>query len=269
MTVGAIIPMTPGVASAELEYAVRELGFKTAVISGYAKRYLGGAPAGDGPRPYRLDHFGIDSAYDYDPFWAACVELGVAPISHSAHQGHRVSRSPSSYVYNHIGGLATSHESLAKSLFLGGVTRRFPTLRSDFSKAVWPGPCSLFADLIGHWEKRNGQTIVDLDPDRLDVDALMGYMRRTATSAVLVRLDRIREHFLGRPAGRPDEINEFARPGIEEVEEFSTSSSPLLLRLRGRRPAWWPGPSPRRSTPSEPGSVPSSARTSPIGTSPT
>jgi predicted TIM-barrel fold metal-dependent hydrolase len=220
ITVGALVPMTnPDVASAELEYAVRELGFKTAVISGYAKRYLGGAPAGDGPRPYRLDHFGIDSAYDYDPFWAACVELGVAPMSHSAHQGHRVSRSISNYVFNHIGGLATSHESLAKSLFLDGVTRRFPTLRIGFLEGGVSWACSLFADLIGHWEKRNARAIVDLDPDRLDVEALMGYMREYGNDAVLDRLDRIEAHFR-RPAARPDEVDEFARVGIEAVEDF-------------------------------------------------
>jgi len=218
LTVGAIIPMvTPDVAVAELRHAVRALGFKTVVISGYATRYLGDASAA--PRAYRLDHFGIDSTYDYDPVWEACVELGVAPVSHSAHQHHRVSRSPSSYVYNHIGGLATSHESLAKSLFLGGVTRRFPTLRVGFLEGGVAWAASLFADLVGHWEKRNGQTINDLDPDRLDVDALMGFMREYGDKSVLDRLDRIRDHF-ARPAGRPEEINEFARTGIVSREEF-------------------------------------------------
>ncbi len=218
MTVGALVPMvTPDTAVAELRVAVGELGFKTAVISGYARR-----PFGDPSsplRPYRLDHFGLDSPYDYDPVWAACVELGVAPVSHSAHQHHRVSRSPSSYVYNHIGGLATSHESLAKSLFLGGVTRRFPTLRVGFLEGGVAWAASLFADLIGHWEKRNGEAINDLDPDRLDVDALMVYLRRYGDEPVIARLDRIREH-LARPAGRPREINEFARTGIEKKEEF-------------------------------------------------
>ena len=110
----------------------------------------------------------------------------MAPVSHSAHQHHRVSRSPSSYVYNHIGGLATSHESLAKSLFLGGVTRRFPTLRVGFLEGGVAWAVSLFADLIGHWEKRNGETILDLDPDRLDVDELMdlvGAVRRRIRSS--------------------------------------------------------------------------------------
>ena len=84
-TVGALVPMLdPKLAIDELEYAVRELGFKTAVFAG--------------PRPppdrrpaarYRLDTFGVDSEYDYDPLWAKCVELGVAPVFHSSLQSHR------------------------------------------------------------------------------------------------------------------------------------------------------------------------------------
>jgi predicted TIM-barrel fold metal-dependent hydrolase len=218
LTVGAIIPMvTPDVAAAEIRYAVTELGFKTVVISGYARREFGDPSSSI--RPYRLDHYGLDSLYDYDPVWATCVELGVAPVSHSAHQHHRVSRSPSSYVYNHIGGLATSHESLAKSLFLGGVTRRFPTLRFGFLEGGVAWAVSLFADLIGHWEKRNGQAIHALDPDLLDVDALMAYVDEYGDESVLVCRDRIRAHFT-RPAGRPQEIDEFSRTGIERVEEF-------------------------------------------------
>ena len=64
---------------------------------------------------YRLDKFGIDSEHDYDPFWAKCVELGVAPVVHSSLQSHRVTRSISSYVYNHIDGLSAAHESLCKA----------------------------------------------------------------------------------------------------------------------------------------------------------
>ena len=184
MAVGAIVPMcTPDTAIAVLRDAVA-LGFRSVVISGYARRWLGDG-SGGGPRPYRLDHFGMDSAYDYDPFWAACVELGVAPVSHSAHQHHRVSRSPSSYVFNHVGGLATSHESLAKALVLGGVTHRFPDLRVGFLEGGVAWACSLLADLIGHWEKRNGRAIVDLDPDRLDVDAVLGYISEYGDPATL------------------------------------------------------------------------------------
>ena len=87
---------TPAQAIAEAEYAVRELGAKSVLIAGYVKRPVGRATA------YRLDMFGIDSEHDYDPFWATCVELGVAPVVHSSLQSHRVTRSISNYVYNHV-----------------------------------------------------------------------------------------------------------------------------------------------------------------------
>jgi len=240
MTVGAIVPMcTPDTAIAVLRDAVA-LGFRSVVISGYARRWLGERPAGGGPRPYRLDHFGMDSEYDYDPFWAACVELGVAPVSHSAHQHHRVSRSPSSYVFNHVGGLATSHESLAKALVLGGVTHRFPELRVGFLEGGVAWACSLLADLIGHWEKRNGRAIHDLDPDRLDVDAVMAYVAEYGDPSMLERLDRISEHFR-RPAARPATVDEFERAGIEQVGDFvDRFARPFFFGCEGDDPltAW-------------------------------
>ena len=125
----------------------------------------------------------------------------------------------SSYVYNHIGGLASAHESLAKSLFLGGVTRRFPELRVGFLEGGVSWACSLYADLLGHWSKRNGQAIHDLDPDRLDVDALMTYVERYGDPAVVNRLDDIRRHFQ-RPAARPAELDEFRRAVIEKPEDI-------------------------------------------------
>jgi len=157
MAVGGIVPMTtPQMAVSAIDYAVNEAGLKTIIMASYARRYLGEKPA-SGPQAFRLDTFGIDSDYDYDPFWAKCVELGVAPLTHSSHQNTRAARSVSSYVYNHVGGLATAHESLAKSLFLGGVTRRFPDLKFGFLEGGVAWGCSLYADLLGHWSKRNAK----------------------------------------------------------------------------------------------------------------
>ena len=73
-----------------------------------------------------LDQFGMDSAYDYDPVWARAQELGVSIAFHSGFIGMTPYRSPTSYVFNHLSMLAEGQQSLAKSLFLGGVTRRFP-----------------------------------------------------------------------------------------------------------------------------------------------
>src|SRR5579885_1136911 len=221
IAVGGIVPMsTPQTAIADLEYAVQELGMKTVVMTGYARRRL----VGDS---FRLDTFGLDSEYDYDPLWARCLELGVAPLSHSSHLHTRVARSISNYVYNHIGALAASHEALAKSLFLAGVTRRFPGLRFGFLEGGVAWACSLYADLVGHWSKRNCVNILDLDPDRLDVGELMRYMERYGDGAVLSRLGRIRD-FFSRPAARPAMLDEFARAEIRRPEDIRNLFVPNL-----------------------------------------
>ena len=69
---------------------------------------------------------GLDSDYDYDPFWQRCVDLKVAPASHTPGMGWGSRRSVSSYVSNHIGSFGVSMEASCRSIFLGGVTRRFP-----------------------------------------------------------------------------------------------------------------------------------------------
>jgi predicted TIM-barrel fold metal-dependent hydrolase len=218
-TVGALIPMnTPAQAVAEVEYAVRELGAKSVLVAGYARRPIG---AGG----YRLDMFGLDSDYDYDPLWATCVELGVSPVVHSALQQHRVTRSISNYVYNHVNGLAAAHESLCKSLFLSGVTKRFPELRIGFLEGGVAWACALFAGLVGHWEKRNRDAIVELDPDRLDVDALLEYFADYGDDAVTARMGELREYF-ARPAARPAQVDEFAAVGIEKVDDLRTRFEP-------------------------------------------
>ncbi len=218
-TVGALIPMnTPAQAVAEAEYAVRELGAKSLLMAGYARRPVGN----DG---YRLDMFGLDSEYDYDLLWAKCVELGVSPVVHSALQQHRVTRSISNYVYNHVNGLAAAHESLCKSLFLSGVTNRFPELRFGFLEGGVAWACALFAALVGHWDKRNRDAIVELDPDRLDVDALMQYFVEYGGDAVTGRIEELREYF-GRPAARPARLDEFAAVGIERVDDLRTRFEP-------------------------------------------
>src|SRR5689334_3665368 len=218
-TVGALIPMnTPAQAVAEVEYAVRELGAKSVLMAGYARRPIG---AGG----YRLDMFGLDSDYDYDPLWATCVDLGVAPVVHSALQQHRVTRSISSYVYNHINGLAAAHESLCKSLFLSGVTNRFPALRIGFLEGGVAWACALFSGLVGHWEKRNRDAIVELDPDRLDVDALLAYFADYGDDVVMARMGELREYF-ARPAARPAQVDEFAAVGIEKADDLRARFEP-------------------------------------------
>ena len=51
--------------------------------------------------------------------------------------------------------LAAGQQALAKSLFLGGVTRRFPSLNFAFLEGGVAWAAALLADIVGHWEKRN------------------------------------------------------------------------------------------------------------------
>jgi predicted TIM-barrel fold metal-dependent hydrolase len=75
---------------------------------------------------------GIDSPYDYDPVWAKCVELGIPPTFHSGSSSQGLRLSPTNFVYNYIGHFAAVGHAVAKAIFLGGVTRRFPQLNFGF-----------------------------------------------------------------------------------------------------------------------------------------
>jgi predicted TIM-barrel fold metal-dependent hydrolase len=209
----ALIPMhTPEEAVAEINFAARELGFKSVVLHGFAHRAVG-------PGSERLDFFGLDSPFDYDPVWAACVENRLAPAFHSSLQSHHPGRSITNYVHNHVNGIGSAHQVLCKSLFLGGVYQRFPQLRVGFLEGGVAWAAGLLADLIGHWEKRGGHAIGFLDPGILDVDAVLELVDKYGTPDMVRQRDRIGAH-LSRAPGRPAELDEFARAGVTSIEDI-------------------------------------------------
>ena len=152
---------TPAEAIEELEHVAKTLKLKVAVMASVIKRPIPAA-ARRSPELARyatwFDMFGLDSAYDYDPVWAKCVELGIAPTFHSrprlwdARFGVELHLQP----YRTFRGLG---EAVCKALFLGGVTRRFPTLKMAFLEGGVGWACNLYADLIGHWKKRNARAL--------------------------------------------------------------------------------------------------------------
>jgi predicted TIM-barrel fold metal-dependent hydrolase len=209
----AAIPMhTPEEAVAELEYAVTTLGFKAVLCAGYVQR-----PFEVDPSPYAfwLDQFGLDSKYDYDPVWAKAQELGVSVAFHSGFIGMTPYRSPSSYVFNHLSMLAEGQQSLAKSLFLGGVTNRFPGMNFAFLEGGVAWAASLYSDIIGHWEKRNIRAMREhLDPALLDM-TLMGELMAKYAPPVPPGTPSIK-----RPTEPEDMLDEFAACGIEQAEDI-------------------------------------------------
>src|SRR5256885_4814700 len=160
LTPAAVIPMhTPEEAIEELEFVTRQLGSKVGMFGSGIRRPLPGAKGVD-PEIARFaahyDQLGLDSDYDYDPVWRKCLELKIAPTFHTGGRGLGVRNCPSHFTYNHIGHFAAAGHAVAKSLFLGGVTRRFPDLHFGFLEGGGGWACQLFADLIEHWERRGG-----------------------------------------------------------------------------------------------------------------
>ena len=174
----AIVPMhTPGEAIAVLEHAV-ELGLHAIMIANYVRRPIPGiAPDAPGaPWAWWLDQLGVDSAYDYDPFWRRCSELGVAIAAHSGSMGVGTRASPTNFMFNHAGHFAAAGEGLARSLLMSGATARVPDLRIAFLEGGVHWARGLLVDLVARWQKRGGHAIGQYDPkhtDRAQFDALV------------------------------------------------------------------------------------------------
>lgn len=171
MAMAAVIPMhTPQEAIEELEYAVRTLGLKTAMIPGHVVRRTPERASRRFPAlPFYVDKLAMDSDYDYDPVWAKFVELGVAPGVHSFFM-HSLRVSPSRYMFDIINAFSAAHDLQARAFFMGGVTRRFPGLRMAFLEGGAAIGALLLGGMVRFWEKRNAKTIESLDPARLDLD---------------------------------------------------------------------------------------------------
>lgn len=191
LTPAAVIPMhTPEEAIAELEHVTKTLGLKVAMMASLIRRPI--QSSSPNPRYNEwLDVLGLDSEYDYDPVWAKCAELGVAPSFHSVSKGVGTRLSPSSAVYNHIGHFGVAGEAVCKALFLGGVTRRFPQLNFAFLEGGAGWACGLYSDLIGHWKKRNPAALEEIDPANLNRELLAHLFRQYADSSVADKLDRV------------------------------------------------------------------------------
>lgn len=226
MTPAAAIPMhTPEEALDELDYVVRHLGLKAVMLAGHVDRSIPLVER-EAPELARhavwLDTFCLDSAYDYDPVWAKCVELKLAPTFHSPAMGWGSRTSVSNYMYNHIGHFAAAGEALCKAVFMSGVTRRFPTLKFGFLESGVGWACGLYADMIGHWQKRNIHRIRNYDPAACDRALLLDLYRRYGGAWVRPHLDRLADgpSLLGGTPEDRAQLDDWARCGIETAEDI-------------------------------------------------
>src|SRR5262245_32895496 len=226
-TVAALVPMhTPAEAIAALEHA-KALGAKVALIARPVHRPLPGAPwpAEDEWVDVRvpewetrgwIDTFGIDSEYDYDPVWARAIELRLPLAAHTAGIGASDRASVSNFVFNQIGHFAAAGGALAKSLFLGGVTTRFPDLRLALLEGGAAIGVQIYVSLVGNWQKRGGDAIARLDPENLDKQELMRLLVESDPS--LARYSE--EQLTGRVGSMTRARDDFIAAQLTSVEDI-------------------------------------------------
>jgi predicted TIM-barrel fold metal-dependent hydrolase len=224
LPVACIPTFTPDEAVAELEHAVRGLGLRAVMMGGAIPRPY---PDTDAPGARWIDGLGHGSPYDYTPVWAKCVELGVSPTFHSTGAGWGARTSPTNYVFNHIGNFAAAGELTARSLFFGGVPMRFPELRFAFLEGGAAWAVTLLGDILGHWEKRNRDAIMQYDPAALDRARLEQLFARHAEGRVRDRADRLVDGLgmLSEPIVGGDVVDEFAESrigGPDDIVEIFT-----------------------------------------------
>jgi hypothetical protein len=119
-------------------------------------------------------------------------------------------------------------EAVCKALFLGGVTRRFPALKFAFLEGGVGWACNLYADLVGHWKKRNREALEEVNPANLDRKLLLEMIERYGSKAMAEQVAQSRMMFDVEGAaatGGVEELDDFAAcriKGAEEIGELFT-----------------------------------------------
>ena len=213
LTPVAIIPtVTPEEAIEELDLAVDELGFRAALIGGFAPRGFG-----EGPHAFWIDGLGLDSVHDYDPLWRRLIEKNIAPSLHSGSMGWSGRRSPSNFSYNHMGNFAGANEASAKSLFFGGVLHRFPELRVAFLEGGVSWAVQMLIGLVEHFEKRGREGLRARDPKNIEGDL---YDRLIAEHCGSMTPVPGLGNVLRANLDTPEVFDDFAAAGIESIDDI-------------------------------------------------
>ncbi len=224
----AIIPThTPVEALEELEYTVRQRGFKAIMLRGNPERSIPSAAEGIDPQKaaWYCDNIALDSPYDYEPLWQRCVELGVAVTQHSGSGRWSDRASISNFTYNHVGHFAESNHAFARGVFLGGVVRRFPSLNFGFMEGGVSWACQMCLDMIEHWEKRRRAGLQHPSATRVaELHQLIdryGDRRLIANAdAMMNNLDAFRPECSLEELARPEHVaDDFEAAGIHSKED--------------------------------------------------
>ncbi|MEE8332528.1 MAG: amidohydrolase family protein [Alphaproteobacteria bacterium] len=228
LTPVALIPMhKPDEAVAELEFAIGELGLKAIVMNTMLRTP---APEVMAEAPHLAEFSmaplspAIDQGDAYDPVWAKCVELGVAPSCHNSFRGRGSTHgSPSNYVFNSLGSFGQGSEYFCRALFFGGVPKRFPTLKFAFLEGGAGWASQLYNSMFEYWSKRNLEALrVHLDPAKLDVDLLVEMFEKYGNEYNTPERIRAEPHqsVNSNLFVPPEEVDDFAPTGVTKPEDI-------------------------------------------------
>ena len=236
--VGIIPVHTPDEAIAELRHCA-EVGLRAAATPEGVWRPIPSPASGADQslwlapgQTHWFDNFGLDSAYDYDPVWATFQELGFPMLAHGGLGDSRPNQylSITNYSANHIGSFRDKMYQLCKSLYMAGVTRRFPDLRFGFMECGVAWAATLIADIIEHWEKRNLDALSALDPEAIDFAVLEAAFERYGGDVLDglddPRAELARLHATGVP---PDERDDWRYLGASDPQDLVDLFSPRLF----------------------------------------
>lgn len=226
----AIIPTcTPQEALDELEYAVVRRGYRAIMLRGNQERLIPSAAEEIKDRQkgaWYVDSIALDSPYDYEPLWRRCVELGVAVTQHSGSGRWQDRASISNFTFNHVGHFAESNHAFARSVFLGGLVRRYPSLNFGFMEGGVSWACQMCLDMIEHWEKRRRAGLqypnaTDVAELRRLIDRYGDPRLKASADALMNNLDAFRPECSLEDLCRPEFVaDDFEAAGINSKEDI-------------------------------------------------
>ena len=105
--------------------------------------------------------------HDYDPVWAKCQELGVAPTFHSGSRGVRAADLADQFRLQPYWPFRRRRRGGVQGPVHGRSDAALPDLKFAFLEGGVGWACNLYADLIGHWKKRNLERWPTVNPANL------------------------------------------------------------------------------------------------------
>src|SRR5262249_23314397 len=126
------------------------------------------------------------------------------------------------FIYNQIGHFAAAAEGICKALFLGGVTRRFPTIKFAFKEGGVGWAVSLYCSLFERWHKRNLQSLDNVNPANLNLEEFKELCRKYGDKFIEERLDGplVLSELEAGGGGPPAEWDEWRHCGVQQPSDI-------------------------------------------------